>query len=57
MSPPEWVKRLTASSPQGSDLLEAERNKSNISVENLSEFLFTKENLERQERVLKNLAG
>lgn len=52
---PDWVKKLTPSSPQGVDLLEAERAKSNISVEKLSNFLFTKEVLERQQRILKIL--
>lgn len=53
MSPtPEWVKALTPSSPQGTDLLKAERAKSNISVEKLSNFLFTKEVLERKARIL-----
>jgi acyl-CoA oxidase len=56
MSPaPDWVKKLTPSSPQGVDLLKAEREKSNINVEKLSNFLFTKEVLERQERILKIL--
>jgi acyl-CoA oxidase len=53
MSPtPEWVKALKPSSPQGTDLLKAERAKSNISVEKLSNFLFTKEVLERKARIL-----
>lgn len=52
---PDWVKALTPSGPQGSELLAAERAKSNISVEKLSNFLFTKEVLDRQERVLKIL--
>jgi acyl-CoA oxidase len=53
MSPtPEWVKALKPSSPQGTDLLKAEREKSNISVEKLSNFLFTKEVLERKQRIL-----
>lgn len=56
MSPtPEWVKKLTPSSPQGADLLKAEREKSKLSVDKLSNFLFTKEILERQERILKIL--
>jgi acyl-CoA oxidase len=50
--PPQWVKDLTPSSPQGVDLLKAERAKSNISVEKLSNFLFTKEVLERKARIL-----
>lgn len=53
MSPtPEWVKALKPSSPQGTDLLKAERDKSNISVEKLSNFLFTKEALGRKQRIL-----
>jgi acyl-CoA oxidase len=52
---PSWVKELTPSGPQGSELLEEERRKSNLSVEKLSEFLFTKEVLERQERLLEIL--
>lgn len=55
MSPiptPDWVKALKPSSPQGTDLLKAERDKSNISVEKLSNFLFTKEVLERKLRIL-----
>lgn len=52
---PNWVKKLTPSAPQGADLLAVERNKSNINVEKLSNFLFTKEALERQQRVLKAL--
>lgn len=56
MSPtPQWVKDLKPSSPQGADLLEAERQKSNISVEKLSNFLFTKEVLERKQRILEIL--
>lgn len=58
MSPrpvPEWVKKLTPSGPQGSELLKAEREKSKIQVDQLSNFLFTKEALERQDRILKIL--
>jgi acyl-CoA oxidase len=56
MSPtPQWVKDLKPSPPQGTDLIQAERNKSKISVEKLSDFLFSKEVLERQERILKIL--
>lgn len=49
---PDWVKKLKPSGPQGSELLAAERAKSNINVEKLSDFLFTKEVRERQARVL-----
>ncbi|KAI9739386.1 MAG: fatty-acyl coenzyme A oxidase [Claussenomyces sp. TS43310] len=54
-STPEWVKKLTPASPQGSDLLKAEREKSNISVERLSNFLFTKKVLKRRAYILKIL--
>lgn len=50
--PPEWVKALKPSGPQGSELIAAEREKSKISVDRLSNFLFTKEVLDRQQRIL-----
>ena len=46
------MKKLTPSGPQGSELLEQERAQSNVPVKRLSEFLFSKEVLARQERVL-----
>lgn len=49
---PNWVKKLTPSGPQGSELLEQERAQSNVPVEKLSEFLFTKEVLDRQDKTL-----
>ena len=49
---PSWVNKLTPSGPQGSELLEQERNQSRVPVQKLSEFLFTKEVLERQTKVL-----
>lgn len=52
---PSWVKDLKPSGPQGSELLAAEREKSNIPVDQLSEFLFTKEKLQRKENILKVL--
>jgi hypothetical protein len=53
MSPtPDWVKKLTPSGPQGSELLAMERAKSDVNIEKLSTFLFTKEGLERQQRIL-----
>ncbi|EON62833.1 acyl-CoA oxidase [Coniosporium apollinis CBS 100218] len=56
MSPtPAWVKQLTPSGPQGHELLKQEREKSNVPVDKLSAFLFTKEVLERKRRVLKVL--
>ena len=56
MSPtPQWVKDLKPSPLQGTDLVQTEREKSKVSVDKLSNFLFTKEVLERQERILKIL--
>lgn len=52
---PQWVKDLIPSPPQGTDLLKAERAKSNLDVEKLSNFMFTKEVLERRDRILKIL--
>lgn len=49
---PQWVKDLKPSPPQGTDLVKAEREKSKIGVEKLSNFLFTREVLERQDRIL-----
>ena len=54
---PQWVKKLTPSGPQGSELLEQERASSSISVQRLSEFLFTKEILNRQDKLLNILQG
>ena len=52
---PQWVKDLKPAGPQGSELLTQERNKSNVNVDQLSTFLFTKEGRERKARVLKTL--
>jgi acyl-CoA oxidase len=49
---PQWVKNLKPAPPQGTVLIQAEWDKSKISVEKLSNFLFTKEVLERQDRIL-----
>lgn len=49
---PSWVKNLTPSGPQGSELLSHERAQSEIPVEKLSNFLFTEQVLRRQDRVL-----
>lgn len=49
---PSWVKDLSPSGPQGTELLKQERAQSNVSVEKLSEFLFTKEVLARQDKIL-----
>ena len=56
MSPtPVWVKKLRPSSPQGSELLRQERAKSNLPVKKLSDFLFTKEVIDRRDRILQIL--
>ncbi|OCL14495.1 acyl-CoA oxidase [Glonium stellatum] len=52
---PSWVKALEPSGPQGHELLKQERARSNIPVEKLSEFLFTKEAINRKHRVLQVL--
>lgn len=52
---PSWVKNLSPSAPQGSELLAKERAQSNLSVEQLSEFLHTKDVLRRQDGILKIL--
>ncbi|KAL9589165.1 MAG: hypothetical protein Q9203_002041 [Teloschistes exilis] len=49
---PGWVNRLRPSDPQGSDLLQQERSRSNLPLESLSEFLFSKDVLDRQDRIL-----
>jgi acyl-CoA oxidase len=50
--PPDWVKALKPSGPQGSELLQQERAQSNVNVERLSEYLHTKETLERRASIL-----
>jgi len=51
-SPPSWVKALKPSGPQGSELIQQERNRSNVNVDQLSHFLFTRDALERKHRIL-----
>ncbi|KIW67901.1 hypothetical protein PV04_07116 [Phialophora macrospora] len=51
-SNPEWVKALKPSGPQGSELLQQERAKSNLNVDQLADFMFTQEILQRNERIL-----
>lgn len=55
--PPLWVKKLRPSDPQGSELLQQERGQSNLPVDKLSEFLFTKEALNRQDSILSILTS
>jgi len=52
---PQWVKDLKPASPQGSELLQKERDGSKINVRAISEFLHTKKELDRKKRVLKVL--
>lgn len=54
-SNPDWVQRLTPSAPHGSELLAQEREKSNIPVDQLAEFLFTRNVLDRTANILKIL--
>ena len=49
---PSWVKSLTPSGPQGSELLAKERAQSKIPVDQLSAFLFTQEVLDRRAKIL-----
>lgn len=54
-SNPGWVTSLTPSGPQGSDLLAQERDRSQLPVQTVSEFLFSKQELENKRRILKVL--
>lgn len=49
---PSWVKELAPSAPQGTDLLSEERAKSNFDIQKLSDALFTKEAIDRRDRIL-----
>ncbi|CAI4214340.1 unnamed protein product [Parascedosporium putredinis] len=52
---PDWVKALKPSGPQGSELLAQERAKSTVNVEQLSNFMFTKDVLARKANIEKIL--
>jgi acyl-CoA oxidase len=54
-SNPSWVKALKPSGPQGSDILKEERSRSNLDVDRLANFMFTKDVLDRNQRLLKIL--
>jgi len=54
-SNPEWVKALKPSGPQGSELLAQERAKSTLNVDQLADYMFTPEILQRNERILRIL--
>lgn len=49
---PDWVKALKPSGPQGSELLEQERAKSNVNIDQLATYMFTDELLERRQKIL-----
>lgn len=49
---PDWVKKLKPAGPQGSELLQQEREQSNVSVDKLGDLIHTRKTLERQERIL-----
>ena len=52
---PDWVKALKPSGPQGSELLEQERARSNLNIDQLADFMFTREALDRRDKILKVL--
>ena len=52
---PDWVKQLKPSGPQGHELLDAERAKSDIHVKKLQELLLTQDTIERRNRILQIL--
>lgn len=52
---PQWVRDLKPASPTGPELLEQERKSSNVNVDQLANFLFTKEAREKKRKILKLL--
>lgn len=56
-SNPDWVKQLKPAAPQGPDILTDERAKSNVNVDQLAEFLFTKKTLQQREKLVKILSS
>lgn len=56
-SNPDWVKKLVPAEPQGANLITQERALSNINVDQLADFMFTRETLELRERILKILVA
>ncbi|KAF7533262.1 hypothetical protein G7054_g7243 [Neopestalotiopsis clavispora] len=54
---PDWVKKLTPAEPQGASLLAAERASSNINVDQLADYMFTKQTLAMRERILNILSN
>lgn len=53
MDSPSWVKALRPTEPQGSALLTAERRQSTLESARLTKYIYTDEELERQERLLR----
>ncbi|KAJ1324205.1 acyl-CoA oxidase [Microdochium nivale] len=49
---PDWVKALTPSGPQGSELLKQERAKSSLNIDQLATFMFTDDVLARKQKIL-----
>ena len=54
---PPWVKALAPAGPQGNKLIEGERAKSNLDVNKLSTFMFTKAAIDKKAEILKILQG
>lgn len=52
---PDWVKALKPSGPQGSELLKKERDQSNVDVDGLNEFLHSRDELDRRNKILQIL--
>jgi len=52
---PDWVKQLKPSGVQGHELLKAERENSNVPVQELEVLLHTQDVIDRRERILKIL--
>ena len=54
---PPWVKHLSPTGPQGSELITRERANSRVNVDGLANFLFTPEVLDRKARILSILCA
>ena len=54
-SQPDWVKKLVVGRRPESDLLTQERSTSNLDTDQLAEYLFTKDTLQKRERILNTL--
>ncbi len=49
---PAWVQALSPASPQGTEIIKAERARSDVSVDALSHFLFSEDDLARRRDIL-----